>query len=42
MEAVNTEDSSARAHQEVPGAHVECNTVRVFRSAVWSPLIGKA
>jgi hypothetical protein len=26
----------------VPGAHVECNTVRVFRSAAWSPLIVKA
>jgi hypothetical protein len=34
--------SSARAHQEVSGAHVECNTVRVFRSAGWSPLIVKA
>jgi hypothetical protein len=33
---------SPQPHQEVPGAHVECNTVRVFRSAAWSPLIVKA
>lgn len=42
MEAVTPKISSARAHQEVPGAHVGCNTVRVFRSAAWSPLIVKA
>jgi hypothetical protein len=40
-EASTPKTSSARAHQEVPGAQVECNTVSVFRSAAWSPLIGE-